>query len=359
MKPKVSVVIPLYNAEKYIKACIDSILAQTLNDIEAVIVDDCSTDGSFALCRELYGDDSRVVLLQQPQNSGPGNARNSGIKHAHGKYIAFADSDDQMKPDHISEMFEAAEKYNADVLHSTGFIICKGDNSRANMLTLPANDFMKVSLDMPRFKELAVMTASDRDTMLNAWAENVYSCHVFSKLFRRDLLLNNDIAFTDSPMAEDVLFCFAAMFHSERYVILPHHGYIYRTLNESLSRSKSPADVLAKSLISAVKVMRAVQNVMKNIPFFAENKDRYGKVLDALASRLDKFHIIPCYKQLTEDALRNNEKFSGIFDNLFGLDSPYVQHLFYSAYNSQPDIPDLWSGAGSSNSDFWEIMKDD
>ena len=137
MTPDVSVIIPLYNAEKYIQTCVDSVLNQTLKNIEVIIIDDCSTDKSFELCKKLYGEDKRVVLLQQEKNGGPGLARNSGIKRATGKYIAFTDSDDQMIPDTLLKMFNAAEKYNADVLHATGFLICRGDNSLPNLLELP------------------------------------------------------------------------------------------------------------------------------------------------------------------------------------------------------------------------------
>ena len=117
MSPDISVIMPLYNAKKYLKLAVDSILNQTHNNLEVVIVDDCSTDGSLELCRELYGDDSRVVLLQQPQNSGPGNARNSGIKHAHGKYIAFADSDDRLTPDACRTMIDAIGEKDLVIAH--------------------------------------------------------------------------------------------------------------------------------------------------------------------------------------------------------------------------------------------------
>ena len=91
MKADVSVVMPLYNAKDYVKLAVDSILNQTLAGIELLIVDDCSTDGSLELCRELYGHDKRVRIIQQPKNMGPGAARNTGIRSATGDYVTFVD----------------------------------------------------------------------------------------------------------------------------------------------------------------------------------------------------------------------------------------------------------------------------
>ena len=117
MSYDISAVVPLYNAKNLIKLTVDSILAQTHSNIEVLIVDDCSTDGSFELCYELYGHDERVRLLQQPKNMGPGAARNTGIRSAQGKYIVFVDSDDEILPDMFSKMLDTAEKFSADIIH--------------------------------------------------------------------------------------------------------------------------------------------------------------------------------------------------------------------------------------------------
>ena len=115
MKFDVSVVIPLYNAKKFIRACVDSVLNQTLKNVEVVIVDDCSTDDSLAYCRELYGNNDRVRIFQQPKNGGPGAARNRGVQEAEGEYIAFLDSDDEMMPFNLERIFTVAKQYDAAV----------------------------------------------------------------------------------------------------------------------------------------------------------------------------------------------------------------------------------------------------
>lgn len=122
MSAKISVIVPLYNKKDYLKLSVDSILNQTYKNIEVLVVDDCSTDGSLELCRELYGQDPRVKILQQTHNMGPGAARNTGIRSAQGEYIVFVDGDDEIFPDRLRKMFDTAEKFNADIVHETQFL---------------------------------------------------------------------------------------------------------------------------------------------------------------------------------------------------------------------------------------------
>ena len=360
MTPDISVIIPLYNTEKYIRACVDSVLNQTFENFEVIIVDDCSTDNGFELCKKLYGSNERIVLLQNQKNSGVGITRNNGIKNAHGKYIAFADSDDQMISDNLSKMFETAEKYNADVVHGSGFLICNGDNTIEDMLKLPKNSFMSVSLDNKPVKEISVLNlnSGNRDLILQRWSEHYYHTAIWNKLVKREMLINKNIEFLSVPRSEDDLFSFVCLFNSERYVLMPLHSYIYRRLDESGSRSKNPADVLFKALFSSIKVLRQVQIDMKKIPFFAENQENFNKVLNCMITNFNKFSLIPSYKQVDWKDELNAEKIKNLFEELFNLDSPFVSHLFHTAYKSYDEMPNIWENADASKN-FWEQMKDE
>ena len=91
---KVSVIIPVYNTEKFLRKCLDSVCNQTLQDIEIICINDCSTDGSLEILREYAGKDNRIKLIELFENGGAAKARNIGIDIAHGEYIGFVDSDD-------------------------------------------------------------------------------------------------------------------------------------------------------------------------------------------------------------------------------------------------------------------------
>ena len=121
---KVSVIIPVYNGEKYLEDTLKSISAQTLSEIEILCVDDGSTDHSWEILQQFAAQDSRIVLLKQ-KNAGAGAARNYGLKTAKGKYIAFIDSDDLYPSVHtLQMMYEAAEKNQA--------LICGGSLNKLN-----------------------------------------------------------------------------------------------------------------------------------------------------------------------------------------------------------------------------------
>ena len=94
----ISIIVPIYNAEHYLKACVESLLAQTYPDIEVALVDDSSTDGSLEIARAFARQDKRVVVLQQP-HAGQSVARNLGMNKTHGEFIAFVDADDRLEPD--------------------------------------------------------------------------------------------------------------------------------------------------------------------------------------------------------------------------------------------------------------------
>ncbi|MBE5921848.1 MAG: glycosyltransferase family 2 protein [Lachnospiraceae bacterium] len=111
---KVSVVIPIYNAEKYLKKCLDSVNNQTLKDIEIILIDDGSTDGSAIICKE-YLSDSRITYYHK-ENEGLAAARSDGMARAHGEYIGFVDSDDWLELDAYEKMYSAAKSNNADIV---------------------------------------------------------------------------------------------------------------------------------------------------------------------------------------------------------------------------------------------------
>lgn len=115
MEPVLSVIIPVYNREKFLERCVKSVAASTLKNIEIILIDDGSTDGSGALCDRLAKADSRFFVIHQ-QNAGVSAARNRGLERAVGKYFAFVDSDDYIEPDMYEKMVAAMEELDADMV---------------------------------------------------------------------------------------------------------------------------------------------------------------------------------------------------------------------------------------------------
>ncbi|MDJ0687662.1 MAG: glycosyltransferase family 2 protein [Xenococcaceae cyanobacterium MO_188.B32] len=118
---EVSVIIPAYNTEQYIHQAIASLLSQTLENIEIIVVDDCSTDNTVRVVRSF--DDPRLRLLLNPQNLGAGGARNRALRAARGKWVAVLDSDDWYAPERLSRLVEVAEQKNADFVADDLYLI--------------------------------------------------------------------------------------------------------------------------------------------------------------------------------------------------------------------------------------------
>lgn len=111
---EVSIIIPVYNTEQYLRDCLSSVLAQTFADFEAIVVNDGSTDGSAAIIRDFAKRDNRFTIVEQ-QNKGLSEARNAGLKVARGQWITFVDSDDMVAPDFLQVLTDAAKEAQADI----------------------------------------------------------------------------------------------------------------------------------------------------------------------------------------------------------------------------------------------------
>ena len=115
VSPLVTIIIPIYNVKSYLEECVNSVLAQTYHNLEIILVDDGSTDGSGEMCDSFAKNDSRICVIHKP-NGGQGSARNAGIAEAHGKYFVFLDSDDWITEDTIDYLVKKAEGNNLDLL---------------------------------------------------------------------------------------------------------------------------------------------------------------------------------------------------------------------------------------------------
>ena len=130
MTPKVSIIVPVYNTEKYLRPCLDSIQAQTFTDFEAILVDDGSTDRSGGICDEYATKDSRFVVVHK-KNEGVAKARITAFEHSRGELITFIDSDDYVSPDYLYSLYKPAIDNNADIVSCNNLFVINGKVIRA------------------------------------------------------------------------------------------------------------------------------------------------------------------------------------------------------------------------------------
>lgn len=186
---KVSVIIPVYNGEKTIKRCIESVLNQTLGDIEIIVVNDGSTDDTLDILKSF--DDRRLSVITQ-ENAGQGYARNTGMDAALGEYIGFVDADDTIEAQMYEKMYSLAKEYDAEVV-------------QCNLTDIYPDGRRKIQLrDFDGMVEVKDNAKYLEKYMLKA----VHSYEICNKLLRREFLLKNEIRFPDTKkyFSEDLLF---------------------------------------------------------------------------------------------------------------------------------------------------------
>lgn len=232
---KISVIIPVYQVAKYINQCLDSIINQTYSELEIIIVDDGSTDGSGKICDEYAEKDSRIIVVHK-KNEGLCSARNDGLAIATGKWIAFIDSDDWCDENYFSSMMESMNKEcQVDILICGGhYLECekkskKKYNTRKNMIVKRDDSLTYVAKILaPNF-----MKETDNPASLGA---------PWDKLYRRDFLKKKKLFFDVNCKAwEDLLFNVHAIYEADILQLCSGSiGYHYRMVMSSITKKYNP-----------------------------------------------------------------------------------------------------------------------
>ena len=270
-KPSLSIVVPVYNTEKYLRRCMDSIMNQTLKDIEIIIVDDGSKEECAALCDEISKTDSRIKVVHKG-NGGLGFARNSGIEAASGEYIGFVDSDDYIDPTMCETLYDAAKKYNADLCLS-GICFVGG-----NMFSESGGDTKK-----SYFGEETVFEKEDMKKLLLGVVgalphepdDSRYGVSVCKNIFKTSVIRERKIEFLSERkiLSEDTLFMVDFIKSSRSAVGVPGAYYCYCRNEDSLSKSYNK-ERFEKSIVFLDELEKRIAEISE--------KEEYKIYLDRL-----------------------------------------------------------------------------
>lgn len=252
--PLVSVIIPAYNAERYLEKCLKSVLAQTLEDIEVFLVDDGSSDNTLATAELIASEDERLHVLLQ-ENSYAGVARNNGMKHATGKYLYFLDADDYVEKNMLERMVNVAEGASADI------VVCRAQSSdektgETKVINYAIRD---IPIDQPIGHDLLAKKAF--------WS---FVGWPWDKLFRADFIRERGLLFQDTRTTNDALFVFSALCTAKRAVCIDDV-----LVNHRVNNLSSLENTRRHSWGGALEAIRAIRASLIDGGVYRECADSY------------------------------------------------------------------------------------
>jgi len=284
VRPKVSVIMPVYNVENYLRQCLDSVINQTLRDIEIICIDDQSTDGSLGILKDYAAIDPRIRIITQ-KNAGAGAARNTGLKVAKGEYLSFLDSDDFFELDMLEKAYHACSTNNLDFVV---FRSDKFDNDSKTYIPL----YYSIRKDLLPDKKVFNYRDIPKDLF------KVFVGWAWDKLYSHEFVVSNNLLFQEQRTTNDLLFVFTALVKAKRIMVmddvLAHHRI---SLQSSLSRTRE------KSWCCFYNALLALREELKKAGIYEEVEQSY--INYSLHFSLWNLNTItgPAYKKLY-DSLR-------------------------------------------------------
>ena len=256
-RPLVSIILPTYNVYPYLAQCLDSILAQTYKNIEVIIVIDGATDGSYELAKSYCKKYDRFSVYWQ-ENAGSGPARNNGLSHANGAFIAFIDPDDWVKEDYIEKLVDAQQEGDYDLVLTTSedYFFLK-DKSLKYKRSENTKDENFIGIVKVRNQYAGLL-------------EQSMVCAPTKTLYKMGIIREFGVVFPDMRRSQDIVFNYRYFNHVSSLRTLSYHGYCYRIeFSQLLNRLKPDYYKTIKFLFSETKDLQEKWEVNSNVPLIA------------------------------------------------------------------------------------------
>lgn len=299
--PKVSVIVPVHNAEKYLEQCLNSILGQTLKDIEVICVNDKSTDGSAAILDSYAANEPRLRVLQSP-GLGAGGARNIGLESAQGKYLSFLDADDFFEPDMLESAVAKAEEDQSDIVVYGSWLY---DTMRQ------ANRQAKWMLNTECLPEGRPFAPSEIADCLF----NVFGNYTWNKLFRTSLVREKGVLFQEISRTNDLFFTCTALTQADLISVIDKIFVHYRVATQTSLQSTNDRDPL--SFLKAFDALHVFLEFNDLLPQYEESFDNH--LVDAVCANIASVHTLDSVRLIRGAAIGSVESKYGILSQKRGL----------------------------------------
>ena len=301
----ISIIVPVYNVEKYLNRCVDSIVNQTYKNIEIILVDDGSKDRSGEICDFYAKNDDRIQVIHK-KNGGLSDARNHGIKIAKGAYISFVDSDDWIEEDIYEKCMNSNKKYNADIINF------------AIQINHSDGKFYNQSI-----KKEKILYDNEGLIYLNTFKNlDISACN---KIFRTSLF--NDIEFPFGKLCEDCYIMFKLFHKAKSVLVTPYIGYHYFKRKGSITISEN---INLDYLYAYEEQMNYFRENIPELLFIAESSYAFANVTTFNNAIMKK----KIQKALIKDTRKNAGKYSkSVSKNRYLSEGKKIQFFIFNRFN--------------------------
>ncbi len=290
---KLSIIVPVYNVEKYLPKCLESLIKQTLKDIEIICVNDGSMDNSLAILKEFASKDSRIRIIDN-QHQGVAKTRNTGIEQSTGEYIGFVDSDDYIDIDFFEKLYNSATKSNSDIAIAS---------------ILKHKNFFNI-YNAKYTKEETAITIQDKIKLCED--KKHFFFYAWNKIYHSGFIKENNIKFSEGQIYEDVMFAIKALYYSNKIISVYGTKYHYIEHENSLTKYKDKTGEKEHDLIKAYSELQEFCN-SKNIEIPERlnyyTKENFGFILNLYKgkyqSKIQLFNIFTIATISTYSETRN------------------------------------------------------
>lgn len=288
LNPKVSIILPIYNVEKFLDTCIQSVINQTLEDIEIILVNDGSTDNSLSICYKYQKKDKRIKVINKT-NGGVSSARNRGIQEANGTYIGFVDSDDWIEPEMYEKLYAKIDDINADV-GMCNYVVDNNGKSTLKALDTDAEVFEKKDI-----VDYLIPNMIGQDSF-NSKQQNVMGS-VCRLIIKRKFIVDNKLMFkTDLALMEDLIFCVEAFLKVD-ILSLVNGGYYHYVTNDNSALTSYRPNTIEERL--------EIHDYLRNL---FEKESIYNKYRLRMNYRYIKMFIISISNEMRNDNPKSSKE---------------------------------------------------
>ena len=264
-KELISVIVPVYNAEKYLQKCLDSILEQTYQNLEIIIINDGSTDNSGQICQEYEKKDARIIYIEK-ENSGVSDTRNTGLDRMTGTYVTFVDSDDWLEPNYVKFLYEKVIDHKADIV--VGNYTSFNESNSVFYFHTSADYYEKVYDNKSIIPCLYDSKELLKSALIVPWG----------KIYKKEIIAN--LRFPINRIGEDALFNLKALLDSEKVVYVNKSAYIYRVREGSLSNTWTD-----EWIRDAIYIIEERSSLLATLGYpLSEHRRAYKMSLDYISS---------------------------------------------------------------------------